>query len=183
MRENSINHNLIAYMDDEFEENVDSINDTEETVQPEDSTEDETLETEPEVDIAQLQATNKKLFERAKKAEADLKALKSAKQPVKQKQASSSVDVEETILLANGMDEELVEQLKKVAQVQGLSLIKAQNDPIFVAVKEKFEKDKKQEQASMGASRGSGQSKPRKDFKTPGLKEDEFKEMFNARFN
>jgi len=159
-------------------ETIDSTNDTEETVQPEGAIEGETLETEPEVDAAQLQATNKKLFERAKKAEAELKALKGAKKPVQA--TASSTNVEETVLLANGMDEELLNKLKKVAEVQGTSLIKAQNDPIFVAVKESFEKEKKQQAASMPASRGGGTVKPKKDFKSPGLSRDEHRAMFEA---
>ncbi len=164
-------------MEDEYNENLDSLNETEETVQPEDIIEEETLETEPEIDVAQLQATNKKLFERAKKAEADLKALKGApKKPATAKPASPQ-NVEETVLLANGMPEDLLEELKAVASVRNIGLIKAQNDPIFVAVKEKFEKDKKAEAASMGASRGSGTVKPKKTFNTPGLTEEEHREM------
>lgn len=165
-------------MEEEYNEDFDSTTEAEETVQPEEINEEETLETEPEVDVAQLQATNKKLFERAKKAEEALKLAKQAKSPTAK--PASSNDIEETVLLANGMDEELLGQLKKVAQVQGVSLIKAQADPIFVAVKEKFEKDKKQSQASMGASRGSGQVKARPTFKTPGLTEAQHREMVEA---
>lgn len=95
-------------------------------------------------------------------------------------QTASPTNVEETVLLANGMDEELLEKLKKVAQVNGTTLIKAQNDPIFVAVKEKFEKEKKQAAASMPVSRGSGQAKPKKDFATPGLTRDEHKALFES---
>ncbi len=165
-------------MENEYED-FDSTTEAEETVQPEEINEEETLETEPEIDVAQLQATNKKLFERAKKAEAALKLASQAK-PTAQTPKASPNDIEETVLLANGMDEELLGQLKKVAQVQSLSLIKAQADPIFVAIKDKFEKDKKQSQASMGASRGSGQVKARPTFKTPGLTEAQHREMVEA---
>ena len=81
--------------------------------------------------------------------------------------------MEETVLLATGMNEELLESLKKVAQVTGTSLIKAQNDPIFVAVKEKFEREKKSSSASLGASRGSGSVKAQKSLSTPGLTREE----------
>ena len=167
-------------MENEQDENFDSLNETEETVQPEDTTEEDTIETEPDVDVAQLQATNKKLFERAKKAEQELKSLRTTPKPIQQKPASPQLDVEETVLLANGMDEELLGQLKKVAQVQGLSLIKAQNDPLFIVVKSNFEKEKKQQEASLPASRGSGQQKPRKDFKTVGLTEAEHRAMVES---
>lgn len=131
---------------------------------------------EPEIDVEQLQATNKKLFERAKKAEADLKALKGAGRPA-EAQASQQPNIEETVLLANGMAEELLAELKAVAAVRKVSLIKAQNDPIFVAVKEKFEKDKKASDASRPPSRGSGQVKAKKTFATPGLTREEHMAM------
>ncbi len=89
-------------------------------------------------------------------------------------------NVEETVLLANGMSEELLGELKAVAAVRKTSLIKAQADPIFVAVKEKFEKEQKQKDASLGASRGAGAVKAQKTFTTPGLSRDEHKAMIAA---
>ena len=136
--------------------------------------EEEVVETTPEIDVDALQATNKKLFERAKKAEAELKALR-PKVAVAPKVASqpASTNVEETVLLAQGMSEELLGELKAVAAVRKTSLIKAQADPIFVAVKEKFEKEQKSSAASLGASRGSGNVKARKTPNTPGLTREE----------
>jgi len=132
-----------------------------------------------EVNIEQLQATNKKLYERAKKAEADLKAMKGSK-PAETK-ATQPPNIEEAAVIAalqvNGMSDELIDQLKKVAKVQGTSLLKAQNDSIFIAVKEKFEKDQKQKNASVGASRGSSALKPKKDLTTPGLTREEHMRM------
>jgi hypothetical protein len=161
-------------------ENLDSTNETgsEETVEtPAVETEVETIETEPEVDIAQLQATNKKLYERAKKAEAELKASKATKPA---QAIASPLNVEEAVLLANGMSEDLMSELKAVAQVRKVSLIKAQTDPIFVAVKDKFEKDKKREEASLPASRSSGTAKARKDFKSTGLTREEHMAMVRS---
>lgn len=131
----------------------------------------------PEVTPEQLQATNKKLYERAKKAEAELKTLKS--KPAEAK-VSPQLDVEETVLLAQGMPEDLLKQLRKVAKVNDTSLIKAQTDPIFVAVKEKYEKELKQKDASLGASRGSAAAKPKKDFSTPGLTREEHKALVQS---
>lgn len=91
---------------------------------------------------------------------------------------ASSLSVEETVLLAQGMPEELVTKLKSVAKVQGISsLIKAQNDPVFIAVKEKFEKDEKQKASSMPAARGAGAVKPKVSFTTPGLTREQHREM------
>lgn len=127
-------------------------------------TEDETTETEEDA-LAKAQAEAAKyrrLFE------------KSQKKPVEQTQTQATPsNVEEVVLLANGMDETLMEQLKKVAAVTGTSLIKAQNDPIFVAVKEKFERDKKSANASLGASKGTGSAKVQKTAGTPGLSREE----------
>jgi hypothetical protein len=146
----------------------------EETIEtPEDYTE-EVVEI-PEVDIAQVQATNKKLYERAKKAEAELKALRG--NPVAKSAPTSSVNVEEVVLQAQGMSDELISELKAVAKVRGISLIKAQNDPIFVAVKENFEKEQKQKNASLPASRGAGAVKAQKKPNTPGLTREEHKAL------
>lgn len=90
----------------------------------------------------------------------------------------SPVNVEETVLLANGMPEALMEELKAVAAVRKTSLIKAQTDPIFVAVKEKFEREQTQKEASLPASRGAGTVKPKKDFNTPGLTREEHMAMY-----
>lgn len=168
---------------DTTNENLDSINETEVTVDTEsteNTTNEETTQESDQVDVSRLQETNKKLFERAKKAEAELKALKiSPAQPKKDKAPSQPTNVEETVLLAQGLPEELLNELKAVATVRGTSLIKAQTDPIFIAVKEKFESDIKSKKASVGVSRGSSSVKPKKDFNTPGLTREEHMTMFN----
>lgn len=171
-------------MNEEQDVNLDTPNETvEETVEnPETETTEETIETEPEVDVVQLQATNKKLYERAKKAEADLKALRANSSPAPKpaQQTSSPVDVDERILTSQGMSTELLKHLKKVSQVLGVGLIEAQADPIFVAVKEKFELEQKQKKAGLGGSRGSGNPPVKKDFRTPGLKREEHRKMVES---
>lgn len=135
--------------------------------------EDETTEEGQEPEVIDWEA-------RAKKAEALI--IKNKKAPVAEKpteQATPS-NVEEIVLQANGMSDELLVQLKKVAAINGTSLIKAQNDPIFVAVKEKFEREAKQENASLGASKGAGSVKAQKTFATPGLSAEEHKKMAMA---
>lgn len=118
---------------------------------------------------------------RAKKAEADLKALRgNSPAPKKPQQASSPADVDERILLSQGMHPELLKVLKKVSSVQGVGLIEAQTDDIFVAVKEKFESEQKAKKASVPASRGSGAPIAKKDFRTPGLTEAEHRKMVQS---
>lgn len=158
-------------MDDENNVNLDTPN--EDVLEPieilEEAEVTDDQEGDPEADA--LRTTNKKLFERAKKAEAELKAMR-ASTPTKP-QASPQLGVEETVLLANGMPEELLAELKAVAQVRGTSLIKAQNDPIFVAVKERHEKEQKRKDASLPASRGSGSVRVQKTVDTPGISREE----------
>lgn len=106
------------------------------------------------------------------------KSQQTPPQPKAEQPQTSQPNVEETVLLAQGMPEELLTQLKKVAAVNNTGLIKAQNDSIFQAIKEKFEKEQKHKDAAMPASRGAGSVKPKKDFTTPGLERDEHKKMF-----
>jgi hypothetical protein len=77
------------------------------------------------------------------------------------------------------MPEELVKELKVIAQVRGISMIAAQKDSLFVAYKEKYESEKRQQDASLGASRGSGTAKPKKDSTTPNLTRAEHEQMFH----
>ena len=130
-------------------------------------------DTETEEEVAEEPVEEVDWEARAKKAEALI--VKHKKEPVAKKEATPATpaNVEETVLLAQGMDEELLEQLKKVASLNGTSLIKAQKDPLFVAVKEKFEKDNRQSKAGMGAARGAGGAKVQKSVSSPGLTREE----------
>lgn len=158
-------------MDDETEV-IDSSTDTEDT-------ETEGTETEEtQVDVAKLQETNKKLFERAKKAEAELKAQKE-KAPQTQTQQAPA-DIDERILKSQGMNDEMLTQLKKIAQIEGVSLIDAQSSDLFVAVKDKFEREQRAKAAQMPTSRGSGVQKPRVTLTTPGLTREQHKALLKG---
>ena len=144
----------------------------EETVEVVDT---ETEEETPEAKLAKAEAEANKyrrLYEKASKPKTVTTEAS--------KEQATPLNVEEAVLLAQGFDEDLLPELKAVAQVRKVNLIKAQNDPIFVAVKEKFEKDKKREEASMPASRGSGSVKAKKDFTTPGLTREEHMALVRA---
>lgn len=127
----------------------------------------------------------KQAIARAKKAEAELKALK-GKKPAEASQLNntdSQSTIEETVLRAQGMSEELVDKLKMIAQVTGKTLIQAQSDPYFVSVKTAMEEEAKSAQAKLHTSRGSGSVKQEKDFNTPNLTEEEFKAMWKEKMN
>lgn len=149
------------------------------------STVDETAEpveesTNEEVDeLAKAKAEAAKFRRLFEKSQAKPKAAP-AVAPTQSSQASP-LDMDERILKSQGMPNELLTQLKKVAAIEGLSLLDAQADPLFVAMKEKFEKEKRIKDASLGSSRGSGSAKARKSPSTPGLTREEHMAMFENR--
>ena len=118
---------------------------------------------------------------RAHKAEAELKALK-AKQATAPQESNSNVlsadDVDIKILQSQGLDDESVSYLKKLARVNGSSILAAQTDPIYQAFKSQKEAKEKSEQAALGASRASSKTSKGKTFSTPGISEEEFKELW-----
>jgi hypothetical protein len=94
--------------------------------------------------------------------------------------AKPALSREEGILIAKGFSEEEVEYAQKVAELQKKPLTEAVTDDLFTAWKAKRDKDAKDKAAQLGTSRG-GRSTVKKSFRTPGLSDDEHKEMFNER--
>lgn len=141
---------------------------TESTEEVETAGEETPKETEPKPEGVTLTGAELRHYKKWKASQSP------ATKPTQPQTASPQQGVEETVLLAQGMPEELVEKLKAVARVEGIqSLLKAQANPIFVAVKEKFEKDQRQKEASLGASRGAQSVKVPKKANTPGLSREE----------
>lgn len=93
---------------------------------------------------------------------------------------NNSVSIEETVLKAQGLEEDEIDMLKKVSAISGVSLIDAQKDTVFKLWKEKQDAELKSKRASMGTSKGSS-AKTQKGFNTPGLSEAEFKEMWKQK--
>lgn len=163
--------------EEEFDVDTSTSEDTFDT--GEDTTTDEN-----DVDVEALKAdidrkanALRQVTARAKKAEEELKVLKT-KGSTEAKPASQSESIEEIVLKANGMSDDLLRELKAVAQVRGVSLLEAQKDSIFLGIKEKQEQEQKTKEASMGASRGSGRAKVEKSFNTPNLTADEHKALW-----
>jgi len=121
----------------------------------------------------------KKAYEiRAKKAEAELKTLKSEAPQINNNQTLTVEAVETKILKAQGMSDDDIARLKKIASINGTGIIEAQSDDLFTGWKEKKESEEKANKAKLGASRGSGSVKKSKDFTTPGLSDEERKELW-----
>lgn len=151
-------------MEDTNIETVDSLNNEEvvvtDTTEDTDSEVELTLEedTTEEVDVAKLQEINKKLFARAKKAEALLKT-KPTQVTQPKKEITKTTDVltrEEAILIAQGYDENALAKIKAVSKGNGCSLLDATKDEMFVLWKDKQEAEAKKAKSNIGASKGSG---------------------------
>lgn len=119
-----------------------------------------------EIDVNKVIEQNKKLFARAKKAEELLKQTKAQdSQPKKVNINNKEKDYltrEEAILIAKGLDESALDNLKVIAKGKGISLLEAQKDPMFEAFNAKLEEANKQKKAQLGASKGSGLQRPEK---------------------
>ena len=126
--------------------------------------------------VQKEQEAKRQILARAKKAEAELKALK--EKPQQPTQALSVEDIQTEILKSKGIDSELLAEMKTLAKLRNKSVLEIENDPIFVAMKEEKEKKAKEEKSKLGSPRGSATVKPKKDFNTPGLTEEEHREMF-----
>ena len=118
---------------------------------------------------------------RAKKAEADLKELRSKLPKEAEAPQVKNVpdqDLDSRILKSQGMSDELLAALKKVASVTGKSLIDSQTDEVFIAIKDKAEAKETADKASLPASKGSGAAQVKKDTTSPNLSAEEHKELW-----
>lgn len=99
------------------------------------------------------------------------------KKEVAQVGTPDSYQIERAVLEASGWEDGLLDNLEKIAKLNDTTLLKAQKDPIFVALKEQFERDKRVESAQVGASNGSGTRQTPKSFNTPNLSREEHMKM------
>lgn len=146
----------------------------------------ETTETQEE-EVDDVRYLNQK--KRAEKAEAELKALKDSleKPTAKPKEAKKPItsDRDETFVIsalsAKGLSFEEIDtyltKAKKIAQVEDIPLAKALDTDYFKVFDKQIQDEKKREQASLEATRGSGGGVSKKTLQTPGLSDEEFNEM------
>ena len=173
-------------MNEENIENGDSLN-SEEVVVPETAEDTEVelqLEAEPEVDVAKLQETNKKLYARLKALEGKVKATPKQVTPTKKEITNNTEQYltrEEAILIAKGYEDSELAKLKAIAKGSNCSLLDATKDEMFVVWKEKQEVERKKSKSQLGASKGSGSSRPEKSVSEMTAKEHE--EYVMAQFN
>jgi hypothetical protein len=144
------------------DENVDSENGTTEEVVKTEEVEDTAADAGTE-DLEALKEKNKKLFERAKTAEAKLKEVKKEKPP-NETTKPDSLSRDEAILIAQGMTADDLDELKVVAQAKNLPLLKAKDTPLFQGYLEKIEAERKKDKAKLSASKGSQAAEETKDI-------------------
>lgn len=142
---------------------------------------------------SQADVIDRKAFEdqraRAEKAEQQLKEYKAKlKAESKDEKAEfkkdegkqqDSLSTEEIRIIAK-YDDDGLDKLKKIAQVEGISLTEAVSSDLFEAWTQKQEEKKRQEQAQLRASRGSGSSTKPMTFKEAGKDPEAHKKMLKA---
>lgn len=135
--------------------------------------------------IEKDRVAKQQILARAKKAEAELKQFK--EKPVEKVTENQTInnnltadEIDARVLRLQGMSEGTLETLKKVATATGKSIIDAQQDEIFIAIKEKAEREQREANAKLGTSKGSGSVKKTKDFNSQGLSDTEHKELWRA---
>lgn len=141
-----------------------------------------------ELTEAEIRYLNQK--KRAEKAEAELKALRDASQTkptakTKESQKPITNDRDETFVISalgsKGLSYEEIntylDKAKKIATVEDIPLAKVLDTDYFKAFDKSYQDNKKQELASMSASRGSGGNVTKKTIQTPDLSDDDFNAM------
>lgn len=119
---------------------------------------------------ASLEETNKRLFARAKKAEAELKALKQSSKeipPEKEKSVPEPIPTPDVItqkvtevldnrdLGNSGLPEDFQKEIKAYAKASGISIKKAMESDFYTFKKTKYEEAKRNDEASAGKGKGS----------------------------
>lgn len=146
-----------------------------------------------DIDVDKLLDTNKKLYARAKSAEAEAKRVKELEEEIKKLKetptpesapaAPEGMSREEAILFAKGLSLEEVDKAKAISALEGTGLLAAVESDIFKAWKTTVDNRKKDEDAELENSGGSPKAKKKIDFNTPGLTDEQHRELFKKRFN
>jgi len=153
----------------------------EEAVEEVKDVDEDTIELEQKLEEAE--EAKRQLTARAHKAEAEVKSLKDSTPEAPQEEITSNAlsadDVDTKILQSQGMSEDLVDKLKRIAQIEGTSILAAQENDIFKEMKAKAELDDRNAKAALGASKGSGARKGKKTTSTPNLSNEDHREIWN----
>ena len=163
-------------MEDEKVEETIEVNDSENV---EEVSTDEVDDNTPTLeDYQELQKKNKELYERAKKAEAQVKAKKEVLESKKtNNETQSGLTREEAILYAKGYSDDEVQLANKLALVNGTTPLKAIEDEIFKAKVNQRLKKERAEKAALPSSSGGSRFTP--DKPVGEMSEEEHRAYFN----
>lgn len=153
------------YQEEELEQEIETVEDSE---QDDTTADDLPPQKDWEAEAKKLQAILDRKTRQSEKQKAPLTTNK-------------PTDVEETVLRAQGMSTEELAMLKKVATVNGTSLIDARKDELFTTWKEKEEREQAAQKARLGASKGAGSKSQPVTLNTPGLTPEQHKELWKQR--
>lgn len=84
-----------------------------------------------------------------------------------EKKGNQNISRDEIVLLTKGYEEKDIEYLTIISKGKGISLQEATKDEVFVAYREKQEAERRSAKSKLGASNGSGYSKPESSFRKP----------------
>lgn len=131
--------------------------------------------------VAQKDAFARQALARAKKAEAELKAAKAQPAQPTQNTTNNTLtadDVEVKILKAQGLKDDEIAMMKKIAALNGTTIIEAQSDELYQSFKAKKDSEEKADKARLGASKGSSSQKKEKSISSPHLSDEDHKELW-----
>lgn len=143
-----------------------------------DSTNDEEQDTdEPEVvtleDYHKTKAAKDKLYQRAKKAEQELKALKAQGSKPLISNNPSGLTRDEAILIAKGVPEEVINEASDIAKAKGITLSEAMKTPIVTAFIANLKQAETKEKAQLSSSASGGKSSKVELSQAVGMTEEE----------
>lgn len=118
--------------------------------------------------------------EEAEQAKKDLETERAKNvRPPEEKPVPPSSDPDELKLIARGLSDEEIDQAKIIAKGNGVSLLEAIKNPLFVLFQSNLKEEQKREKAKLGASSGSGQGQDDTGITVkPGTTVDEHKDIW-----
>jgi len=166
---------IICYtsMDNTNEDAVVIDTEDEEATSSNEDSEEETVDLADELEKAR--EANRDINARAKRAEDELKQLRKSTPPSINNDPQLS---EELKLIARGLSDEEIEHAKVIAKGRGIALTEAIKDSLFLTYQSDLNEKKERENAKLGASKGSGESKNSSDIRS-GMSRDEHEKAFN----
>lgn len=167
------------------ETNVDEVIETEDTTVEEEATEEEQ---------ADYSDNEKRLYARLKKEREKRQALEEEAKLLREKEETlkktlnpeevkkeetpktDSLSREEAILYAKGKNDDQIAHAKKVAALEGISVIEALDNPLYVAWEQKQVVDTTNQAAQLGASKSSAPH--HEEGFVPGMAKEDHKELW-----